>query len=99
MFGTDERPLFAAADAFSRRPLSHASRSFMGMVLKGSKGSNPARAAGVGGLLRAARQWRFSVRSYMGRKTSRGDIVIGRPALSLKALPSTHDNDRSSIRR
>jgi hypothetical protein len=34
---------------------------------------------------------RFSVRSYMGRKTSRGDIVIGRPALSLKALPSTHD--------
>jgi hypothetical protein len=25
------------------------------------------------------------------RKTSRGDIVIGRPALNLKALPSTHD--------
>jgi hypothetical protein len=31
-------------------------------------------------------------RASEGRKTSRGDIVIGRPALILKkALPSTHD--------
>jgi hypothetical protein len=35
--------------------------------------------------------YRFSVRSYMGRNTSRGDIIIGRSALSLKAWPSTHD--------
>ena len=43
----------------------------------------------------AVRQSRFSLRSYMGRKTSRGDIVIGivigRPAISLWACPSTHD--------
>jgi hypothetical protein len=30
-------------------------------------------------------------RASEGSKTSRGDIIIGRPALSLKALPSTHD--------
>ena len=29
--------------------------------------------------------------SYSGRKTSRGDIIIGRPALILKARPSTYD--------
>jgi hypothetical protein len=54
------------------------------------KGSR-ARAEGVSALLRAARLSGFSVGSYMGRKTSRGDIVIGRSALSLKAWPSTHD--------
>jgi hypothetical protein len=49
-----------------------------------SQGPHPkavARAEGVSGLLRAARQSRFSARSYMRRKTSRGDIIIGRPAL------------------
>jgi hypothetical protein len=30
-------------------------------------------------------------RASEGRKTSRGDIIIGRPALSLKAWPSTHE--------
>jgi len=30
-------------------------------------------------------------RAPEGRKISRGDIVIGRPAISLKAWPSTHD--------
>jgi hypothetical protein len=39
---------------------------------------------------RAARQSRFSVRSWAA-KPHRGDIVIGRPAISLKAWPSTHD--------
>jgi hypothetical protein len=58
---------------------------------KGSNGSNRARAERVSGLMRAARQARFSVRSYMGPKTSRGDIIIGRPALILKAWPWTHD--------
>ena len=43
------------------------------------------------GVSRAARQSRFSVRSYMRRKTSRGDIIIRRPALILKARPSTYD--------
>jgi hypothetical protein len=27
----------------------------------------------------------------LGRKTSRGDIIMGRPAISLTALPLTHD--------
>jgi hypothetical protein len=31
------------------------------------------------------------VLSYLGRKASRGDIIIGRSARSLKAWPSTHD--------
>ena len=30
-------------------------------------------------------------RASEGRKTSRGDIVIVRPAISLNAWPSTHD--------
>jgi hypothetical protein len=55
-----------------------------------AQGRKPGPAEGVR-LLRATRQSRFSVRSYTGRKTSRRDIVIGRPALSLKAWPPTHD--------
>ena len=51
--------------------------------VRANSGRNRAWAEGVSGLLRAARQSRFSVRSYMGRKTSRGDIIIGRPALNL----------------
>jgi hypothetical protein len=54
-----------------------------GLLTEDQREGSRARAEGFSGLLRAVRQSRFSLRSYMGRKTSRGDIVIGRPAISL----------------
>jgi hypothetical protein len=40
---------------------------------------------------RAGRTGRKRQRASEGRKTSRGDTVIGRSALSLKAWPLTHE--------
>jgi hypothetical protein len=49
-------------------------------------GPSPLSARGKGPGAGGARQ-----RASEGSKTSRGDIIIGRSALSLKALPLTHD--------